>query len=332
MTSKRAFKRRVRARAARTGESYTAALRHFRSIGGATVPTPTSPTPTTNNSVRLAVAQTTARSDPAEQAAFQAAGGEIRSLMQSAHDQGAELILFPEAALCFPDKHRLSRDPDRMAEADWSRFAWQAQRAQLDQIAGRARGLRLWTVIGAVHPAAGPDARPQTSLYVFDPQGREHARYAERLLSRTKKTFMYEPGRKPVSFDVNGLRFGCASGLEVLFPELFSDYEAEGVDCVLFGTAGPGPADHDQDSLARPAVTNAQLTGLWIGYATSRDDSLCATSGIIAPGGGWAARCPEPAEPAIAVTDITARPNGGPRDWRREMLNSYREQLADAGS
>lgn len=290
------------------------------------MPTPT--TANTHNSVRLAVAQTTARNDPADEAAFEAAGREIRSLMQEAHDQRAELILFPEAALCFPDKHRLSREPDRLAEADWGRFAWQAQRAQLDQIADLARRLQLWTVVGALHPAADRGARPQTSLYVFDDRGREHGRYAERLLSRTKKTFLYEPGRKPVTFDLNGLRFGCASGLEVLFPELFSDYEAEGVDCVLFGTAGPGPADHAPGSLTRPAATNAQLTQLWIGYATSRDDSACATSGIIAPGGGWAARCPEPPQPAIAVTDVAQRPDGGPRDWRREMLNNYREQLA----
>src|SRR5919112_443526 len=52
MTAHRNLKRRVRARAAKTGESYTTALRHFR-------PTPSGedmPEPTT---LRIAVAQST---------------------------------------------------------------------------------------------------------------------------------------------------------------------------------------------------------------------------------------------------------------------------------
>lgn len=60
MTVRRNFKHQVRARAARTGESYTSALRHFR-------PTPSGdvmPEVTNPRSVRLAVAQTPVRDDP----------------------------------------------------------------------------------------------------------------------------------------------------------------------------------------------------------------------------------------------------------------------------
>ncbi|MFI7060247.1 hypothetical protein ACIBL3_04635 [Kribbella sp. NPDC050124] len=58
MTAHRNLKRRVRARAAKTGESYTAALRHFR-------PTPTGePDMPENHTLRLAVVQSTMRDDP----------------------------------------------------------------------------------------------------------------------------------------------------------------------------------------------------------------------------------------------------------------------------
>lgn len=60
MTARRNFKRQVRARAAKTGESYTSALRHFR-------PTPSGDVMSearNPKSVRLAVAQTPVREDP----------------------------------------------------------------------------------------------------------------------------------------------------------------------------------------------------------------------------------------------------------------------------
>lgn len=61
MTIHKNFKRQVRARAARTGESYTAALRHFRSApSGALAPDLRTP-----GSVRLAVAQTPSGRIPA---------------------------------------------------------------------------------------------------------------------------------------------------------------------------------------------------------------------------------------------------------------------------
>src|SRR3954451_1480096 len=61
MTAHRNFKRRVRARAAKTGESYTAALRHFR-------PTPSGEDmpELTQTILRIAVAQSTVREDPTD--------------------------------------------------------------------------------------------------------------------------------------------------------------------------------------------------------------------------------------------------------------------------
>ncbi|MFF0739210.1 hypothetical protein ACFYVL_02315 [Streptomyces sp. NPDC004111] len=60
-------------------------------------------------------------------------------------------------------------------------------------IAELARELRLWTVIASVHRLSGPN-RPHNSLYVVSDRGAVVTRYDERLLSRTKVSYMYAPG------------------------------------------------------------------------------------------------------------------------------------------
>lgn len=91
MTQNGNLKRRVRARAAKTGESYTAALRHVRQTS------PDHPEPETK-SVRLAVAQTTLFNDPRDISGLRASGIEMRRLIREAHKAGARLVHFPEGA------------------------------------------------------------------------------------------------------------------------------------------------------------------------------------------------------------------------------------------
>ena len=270
--------------------------------------------------LRLAVAQTTFRTDPADAHAFQDAGAEVRRLMRQARAADADVIQFPEATLCFPDKRSLSRDRDQVTEADWARFAWESSESEVDQIRATAGSLRLWTVLGAQQRnPADPSARPASSLLVIDPTGTIVARYDERLLSRSKQAYLYAAGTEGVVVDVQGVRIALASGLEVLFPQVFSDYERQDADCVLFSTAGPGePAE--ADSLASSARTHALQNGIWVGYAVPSDKAAYAAAGIIAPGGAWAVQCPSEATPAIAVTEISTRPDHPGRTWRRDLL------------
>ena len=63
---------------------------------------------------------------------------------------------------------------------------------------------------------------------------------------------MYAPGATTVTFDVDGVRFGCLLGMEVHYPELFAAYEQQGVDCVLFATTGAGASVQARPSRPRP--------------------------------------------------------------------------------
>jgi predicted amidohydrolase len=315
MTARRNFKRQVRARAAKTGESYTSALRHFR-------PTPSGDVMSEARnlkSVRLAVAQTSVREDPRDVEALRESGREVRALMREASAQGARIVHFPEGAICFPSKFVMSVDgPDAVGPADWDRCQWPVLQSELAAIAELARDLRLWTVIASVHRLTGPN-RPHNSLYVISDRGQVVTRYDERLLSKTKVSYMYSPGISPVTFEVDGVRFGCLLGIEIHYPELFAEYEKLDVDCVLFSTTGVSPGNG-----AAQAQGHAATNSYWVSFSVPTQHSATAPSGIIAPNGDWLARCPADGSPSVAVVDIddgseaAAEAVTYARPWRRE--------------
>jgi predicted amidohydrolase len=316
MTANANLKRRVRARAAKTGESYAAALRHVR-------PAPEGAIMPEVNLVRLATAQVVVREDPGDSAQLRRSGRDVRELMRQACRAGARIIHFPEGATCSPHKRIVSvTGPAEVGPADWGRADWEVLRTELGAIARLAGELRLWTVLGSVHPLTAPH-RPHNSMYVISDTGQLVTRYDERLLSNTKLSFMYTPGSGPVTFEADGLRFGCALGIEVHFPEVFAEYERLDVDVVLFSTAGsttPG----GMAAFATEAQGHAAANSLWVSFAVSAADSLAAPAGIIAPDGRWAAQCPGDGQPAIATTDIDNRPESidiavtRARPWRRQ--------------
>ncbi|MDI5968294.1 carbon-nitrogen hydrolase family protein [Streptomyces sp. SL13] len=324
MTANRNLKRRVRARAAKTGESYTTALRHVR-------PNPSGDVMPGAKRVRLAVAQTAVGQDPRDQDALRAAGREVRRLMREAARAGARVAQFTEGATCFPGKRVMSAaGPQVVGPADWDRFAWDVLRGELTAIADLARELRLWTVLGSTHRLTPPH-RPHNSMYVISDRGTVVTRYDERMLSNTKISFMYAPGVAPVTFAVDGVRFGCALGMECHFPEIFAEYESLDVDCVLFSTTGGAPGDDEAFALETQA--HAAVNGFWAGFAVpARPGADAATAGIVTPAGTWAARCPSGGAAAFVVADVGHDPQDPAtafaRPWRRTARSGLYERYA----
>ena len=326
MTANRNLKRRVRTRAAKTGESYTTALRHFR-------PTPIGDEETMPETkrVRLAVAQTVLNEDPCDAAALRESGREVRRLMNEAGQAGARIAHFPEGALCSPDKYLLSAGgPAEVGPAQWDRMLWDVLRAEAVETARYAGELGIWTVFGAPHRLTAPN-RPHNSLYVIDDTGRLVTRYDERMLSRTKVSYMYTPGTEPRTFEVDGVRFGCLLGMEVHFPELFAEYERLDVDCVLFGTTG-GPRPADSAMFATEAQGLAATNSYWVGYATGARHAELAPSGVVSPASEWQARCPASQTSAITVADLDEGAASveiavlHARPWRRTARSGLYEQ------
>lgn len=313
MTRNKNLKRRVRTRMSKTGESYTTALRHLVPIEGLNPG---------SKRLRLAVAQSTQRRNPTNTAELRESGLEIRRLMCDAHDASAKIVHFPEGATCFPHKPTLSVDGiDTVVAADWSRVRWDVLREELAEIGKLARNLRLWTVLGSVHQLTPPH-RPHNSLYVLSDKGRLATRYDERMLSNTKIKFMYTPGSSPVTFDIDGLRFGCSLGMECHFPEIFLEYERLGVDCVLFSTTGGAPSD---PAFATEVQGHAAANTYWISFSANTQHSEITPSGVIAPSGEWVVQCSQDGKPAIAAVDIEYSAANGARSWRRTARSSLYE-------
>jgi predicted amidohydrolase len=306
MTQNGNLKRRVRARAAKTGESYTAALKHVRQA---------SSDRSDAKSVRLAVAQTSLFNDPRDISELRASGIEMRRLMNEAHKAGARLVHFPEGATSSPNKRIMSETgPKEIGPSNWTRFEWAVLREELDATSKFARELRLWTVFGSVHQLTPPH-RPHNSLYIVSDRGELLTRYDERMLSNTKISFMYSPGKVPVTFDVDGVRFGCALGMEAHYPEIFTEYERLDADCILFSTTGETPAA--APAFAAEVLGHAAINAYWVSYSAHAPQSVATPSGIAAPGGQWAAQCSADGTAAIAAADIRTEPSHPARPWRR---------------
>lgn len=295
MTARKNFKRHVRARAAKTGESYTAALRHFRPA-----PKGEEMLEDTQTTLRIAVAQSTVREDPTNASLLRESGAEVRRLMKQAADAGARLVHFTEGAICLPGKRIMSSlGPDEIGPSDWTKAQWTVLTEELDRIAALSRRLGIWTVIHSVHQLRAP-SRPHNSIHVVSDRGEVVARYDERMLSTTKITWMYAPGTQPVTFDVDGYRFGLLSGLDVLFAELFTQYDQLGVDAVLVSYAS-GSAKETVPIQARGhAVSNT----CWVSLAVAANPASNAVAGVIDPYGNWAAEAPADGKPAIVATDL----------------------------
>jgi predicted amidohydrolase len=253
------------------------------------------------NTLRIAVAQSTVREDPTDTAALRDSGAEVRRLMQQAADAGARLVHFTEGALCFPSKRVMSElGPDEIGPSDWSKAEWAVLQDELDQITALSRELGLWTVIPSVHQLPEP-TRPHNSMYVVSDQGKVVARYDERTLSTTKITWMYTPGKEPVTFEVDGYRFGLALGLDVLFPELFTEYDRLDVDGVLVSYCSHISHNEHVGVQARATAVNNTY---WISLAAAANPDGGLESSVIDPRGNLVTEGPADGKPGIAVTDL----------------------------
>jgi len=248
--------------------------------------------------VRLAVAQTTVPEDPTDPGALRESGAQVRQLMRDAAARGARLAQFPEGAITYPGKYVMSSaGPGTLAEADWSRIDWDVMREEAQRVATLAALLGIWTVFGSLHPLT-PPGRPHNSLYIIAPDGRLLTRYDKRYLSNTEISWMYTPGTEPVTFQADGLTFGCAICIEVNFPEVFAAYEQMNVDCMLVSVMA-------EDAIY-PVIAQAYAAVhcYWLGYSCAAQHSRTVQAGIIAPGGRWLARCPVNGQPAFAIADL----------------------------
>lgn len=238
-------------------------------------------------------------------------GAHLRAMMRQAAQAGARLLQAPEGALSGYVKAQIH---------DWAQVDWAALAEELEETAALAGRLGLFVALGCNHPL--PGRRPQNRLHVISDQGTVVASYAKRFCSHTEVTDWYTPGAAPLTFEVDGWRFGCAICIEVCFPELFAQYERLGVDVVLLSSYAPFAA-HGVMARAH-AATNC----FWLSLSNPTACSSELAAGLFGPDGSLVDSCApgaaglllnrlDRADPRYQVALTLARP------WRTRARTIY---------
>lgn len=265
--------------------------------------------------MKIAAAQSIVTKDITEN------GRTIRSLIEQAATEGARLVNFCEGALSGYAKAHIT------SPLDWQNVDWGSHSAEIEAIAETCKRHNIFAVVGSAHPLSYPHS-PYNSQYIFSDRGELIARYDKRYLSNTELSGWFTPGTKPITFEVDGYRFGCLTCIEVQFPELFMEYERLNVDAVLFSSYGI--RSFFQIALRAHAGFNC----LWISGATPAQTAPEGPAGIIGPDGKVISHClAEPRnqlafaslernDPAYDIPLYKARP------WRRAARQGdiYREK------
>lgn len=212
---------------------------------------------------RIAVAQIPITRDACKNA------DQVRRAMVEAAEGGARLIQFPEGMLSGYAKESIQ---------DWGEVDWRTVRKELKVIMALAAKHKIWVVLGSSHPLTPPN-RPHNSLYIISDEGKLVNRYDKRIVSHTEITKFYTPGSEPVTFEVDGYRFGCVICVEINFPNLFIEYGQLGVDCLLLSAY---PIDTIFDTKARAL---AAIHNYWISLATPTETASFINSKVIGPDG-----------------------------------------------
>lgn len=175
----------------------------------------------------------------------------IQRYMQKAKDQNAEIVHFPETAL----SGYVGADFPTFDGYDWSLLE-----SETEKIAALAKTLRIWVVLGSVHPIPGSE-KPHNSLYLIDPEGKIVDRYDKRFCIKAELR-RYTPGNRFVYFTINGVKCSLLICFDVRFPEIYRELKKADVQCIFqsfYNARQTGPSVHShimRQSMQCRAATN----------------------------------------------------------------------------
>jgi predicted amidohydrolase len=243
--------------------------------------------------MRLALAQIISGSDPADNLVL------VRRYSQDAKDQGAELVVFPEATMCAFGK--TLADVAEPLDGPWA-------------TAVRAMAAKIGITIVAGMFTPGNDGRVGNTLLATGPD--VDASYDKIHLFDAfgfSESDSVDPGTNPAVFRVGGVTFGMATCYDVRFPALFTANAAAGAQvnivCASWGT-GEGKLEQ-WELLCRARALDSTTFVVACGQGDPASVGITAVSS--APTGIGASTAVSPlgsvlvslgAEPGLAVVDI----------------------------
>ncbi len=204
---------------------------------------------------------------------------QICAQMQKAKRGGAEIAHFPECALAgyigfdFPNFDGFDGDT---LEKETSRIAREAGK------------LKLWVVLGSVHPLTEPD-KPYNCLYLINSDGEMVDRYDKRFCTAGELR-RFTTGSRFIFFKINGVKCSLLICFDLRFPEIYRALYKQGVNCVFqsfYNARQKGPSVHTH-IMRQTMQCHAATNHFWVsmsnasGYYSPYPSCFIQPDGVIA--------------------------------------------------
>jgi predicted amidohydrolase len=160
----------------------------------------------------------------------------ICEFLHKAAKAKADIVHFPECVL----SGYVGTDFPSFAGYDWELL--KEESLKIMSLAGK---LKLWVVLGSVHPLTSPN-KPHNCLYLIGTDGKIHDRYDKRFCTRQDLRRL-TPGNRFVFFTINGVKCSLLICFDLRFPELYRQLYKQGVNCIFqsfYNARQNGPSVH----------------------------------------------------------------------------------------
>jgi len=203
---------------------------------------------------------------------------QIQEFLRKAKKAKANIVHFSECALSgyvgfdFPN---------------FDGFNWELLKEETTRITALAGKLKLWVVLGSVHPLTSPN-KPHNSLYLIGPDGKIRGRYDKRFCVAGELR-RFTPGNRFVSFTINGVKCSLLICFDARFPELYRELYKQGVKCIFqsfYNARQQGPSVHTH-IMRQTMQCRAATNHFWVsmanasGYYSPYPSCIIAADGVI---------------------------------------------------
>jgi predicted amidohydrolase len=200
----------------------------------------------------------------------------MASMIESAADQGARVVHFPEGALSgYAGTHFCS----------WDGFEWNTLQEQSERMLELARELSVWILFGSAHRLSS-DHLPHNSVYVVSPAGQVVERYDKLFCTRTDLKY-YTPGNHFCVFEIECIKCGVLICHDIRYPELNRTYTKEGVRCLFYSFYNAGAKGPKEHTFIMPATQQARAATnyMWLSVSNASNHYQLWSSSFVTPEG-----------------------------------------------
>lgn len=148
-------------------------------------------------------------------------------------------------------------------------FDWELLKQETGKIAVLAGKLKIWVVLGSVHPSA-KGGKPYNCSYLIGPNGKIQDRYDKRFCTAGELR-RFTTGNRFVYFTINGVKCSLLICFDARFPELYRQLYKKGVKCVLqsfYNARQKGPSVHTH-IMRQTMQCRAATNHFWVSMANA---------------------------------------------------------------